>query len=92
MLFRSGRYRFVRGSILDADAVADAAEGCAAIVNFAAESHVDRSIEEPGIFLDTNVQGARMLMDYVRTAYLPAAGAIPCEMRGTALSQVGLQG
>ena len=44
----SERYRFVHGSICDADAVASAAEGCDAIVNFAAETHVDRSIMEAG--------------------------------------------
>ena len=47
----SERYRFVHGSICDADAVASAAEGCDAIVNFAAETHVDRSIAEPDAFV-----------------------------------------
>jgi len=57
------RLRFERGSVCDAAAVADAAEGCDAIVNFAAESHVDRSIEDPGLFLRTNVEGTRVLLD-----------------------------
>jgi dTDP-glucose 4,6-dehydratase len=52
------RYTFVRGDIRDARAVADAMEGHAAVVNFAAESHVDRSIEGPREFLDTNMTGA----------------------------------
>ena len=51
------RYRFVRGSISDPDAVADAAEGCEAIVNFAAETHVDRSIHAGYEFVTSNVIG-----------------------------------
>ena len=65
--FESGvgaeRYRFVRGSICDPSAVEDAASDCDAIVNFAAESHVDRSIADPGAFIDANVHGPRVLMD-----------------------------
>ena len=59
----TGRFRFVRGSICDPAAVYEAARGCEAIVNFAAESHVDRSIHDPGLFLETNVQGPRILME-----------------------------
>jgi dTDP-glucose 4,6-dehydratase len=62
----SGRYRFVHGSIRDEAAVASAIEGCEAVINVAAETHVDRSIDEPGVFLETNVQGPRVLMDAVR--------------------------
>jgi dTDP-glucose 4,6-dehydratase len=62
----SGRYRFVHGSIGDEAVVADAIDGCDAVINVAAETHVDRSIDEPGVFLDTNVQGPRVLMDAVR--------------------------
>lgn len=62
----SGRYRFIHGSIRDESAVAAAIEGCDAVINVAAETHVDRSIDEPGIFLETNVQGPRVLMDAVR--------------------------
>ena len=51
------RYRFVHGSICDAAAVANAAEGVDAIVNFAAETHVDRSIMEAGDFIQTDVFG-----------------------------------
>ena len=56
------RYRFVHGSICDADAVARAAEGCDAIVNFAAETHVDRSIMEAGDFIQTDVFGTYLLL------------------------------
>src|SRR5437868_5886197 len=47
------RYRFVQGDIADADVVNDLARECDAIVNFAAESHVDRSLEAPGQFIQT---------------------------------------
>ena len=61
------RYRFVRGDIADARAVADALEpGTDAIVNFAAESHVDRSIASADDFLRTNVIGTQTLLDAAR--------------------------
>ena len=60
------RYRFVHGSICDADAVASAAEGCEAIVNFAAETHVDRSIMEAGDFIQTDVFGTYLLLEWIR--------------------------
>jgi dTDP-glucose 4,6-dehydratase len=52
------RYSFVCGSVVDADAVREAMRGCDAVVNFAAESHVDRSIHDASDFIDTNVRGA----------------------------------
>src|SRR5262245_60032382 len=61
------RYRFVRGDIADAAAVADALEpGTDAIVNFAAESHVDRSIASADDFLRTNIIGTQTLLDAAR--------------------------
>ncbi len=57
------RYRFVRGDIGDALAVAEAIQGCDAVVNFAAESHVDRSLLEPDSFIQTNVQGTLVLLE-----------------------------
>ncbi len=61
------RYRFVRGDIADPAAVEAALEGGVdAIVNFAAESHVDRSIQDPGVFLRTNVLGTQVLLDAAR--------------------------
>jgi dTDP-glucose 4,6-dehydratase len=48
--------------------VAEAAAGCDAIVNFAAETHVDRSILGPAEFIQTNVAGAQVLLDHVRDA------------------------
>ena len=49
------RSSFVHGDIRDPDAVAAAMRGCDVVVNFAAESHVDRSIEAPGEFIQTDV-------------------------------------
>ncbi len=61
------RHRFVRGDICDRAAVIEALEeGADAIVNFAAESHVDRSIESADEFLRTNVLGTQVLLDAAR--------------------------
>jgi len=60
------RYRFVHGSIADHDAVAEAADGCDAIVNFAAETHVDRSIAEPDAFVATHALGTYVLLEAAR--------------------------
>jgi dTDP-glucose 4,6-dehydratase len=61
------RYRFVHADIADADFLEGLfAEGFEAVVNFAAESHVDRSIEEPARFLRTNVLGTQALLDAAR--------------------------
>jgi dTDP-glucose 4,6-dehydratase len=57
---------FHEGDITDPDAVAAAAEGCEAIVNFAAETHVDRSILGPAEFILTDVLGTQVLLDYAR--------------------------
>ena len=61
-------FRFVRADICDREAVDGlfAEEKPDIVVNFAAESHVDRSIEDPGIFLQTNILGTRVLMDACR--------------------------
>lgn len=61
------RYIFVRGNIADYNCVKGIiSQGVDAIVNFAAESHVDRSIEDSGVFIRTNVQGTRVLLDAAR--------------------------
>ncbi|HEX6046296.1 MAG TPA: dTDP-glucose 4,6-dehydratase [Pyrinomonadaceae bacterium] len=61
------RHRFIRGDIADRDAVAAALENDTdAIVNFAAESHVDRSIASADDFLRTNVTGTQILLDAAR--------------------------
>lgn len=60
------RYRFVRGDVRDADLVNDLVSGHDAIAHFAAESHVDRSIDGPAPFLDTNVTGTGVLLEAAR--------------------------
>lgn len=61
------RYRFVRGDIADPDAVRNiVGEGVDAIINFAAESHVDRSIHDAAPFVRTNVVGTQVLLDAAR--------------------------
>jgi dTDP-glucose 4,6-dehydratase len=58
--------RFVHGAIEDPAAVADAVAGCEAIVNLAAETHVDRSIADPYAFSVTNGQGTHVLLEAAR--------------------------
>jgi len=61
-------YRFVEADICDRDAVYKLfeEESPDMVVNFAAESHVDRSIADPGVFLQTNINGTGVLMDACR--------------------------
>jgi dTDP-glucose 4,6-dehydratase len=56
------------GDICDRDLVREAVEGSDAIVNFAAESHVDRSIHSPGEFIETDVFGTFVLLEAARDA------------------------
>ncbi len=58
--------RFVHGAIEDPVGVGDAVAGCDAIVNFAAETHVDRSISGPEAFIITNMQGTHVLLEAAR--------------------------
>lgn len=61
------RHSFIKGDICDRDAVMSAvADGCDAIFNFAAESHVDRSITSADEFLRTNIIGTQVLLDAAR--------------------------
>ncbi|QTE67036.1 dTDP-glucose 4,6-dehydratase [Clostridiales bacterium] len=62
------QFRFVKGDICDREAVYRLfeEEKPDIVVNFAAESHVDRSIEDPGVFLQTNIMGTAVLMDACR--------------------------
>lgn len=64
----SSNLKFVKGDISDRDFIDNlfAEEKFDVVVNFAAESHVDRSIENPGIFLQTNVIGTQVLLDASR--------------------------
>jgi dTDP-glucose 4,6-dehydratase len=63
---QDARYRFIKGNICDAAAVQDAMQGCEAVVHFAAESHVDRSIYEPGPVVETNISGTFVLLKVAR--------------------------
>ncbi len=56
-------YRLVKGDICNQGDVEKAMEGCNAVVNFAAESHVDRSIEGASLFLETNVLGVYTMLE-----------------------------
>lgn len=62
---QSPKFRFVKGDIADRGTVFKLfkEESPDIVVNFAAESHVDRSVENPGIFLQTNIIGTQVLMD-----------------------------
>ncbi|MER6564359.1 dTDP-glucose 4,6-dehydratase [Streptomyces sp. NPDC001027] len=59
-------YAFVRGDVCDPDVVDQVMAGQDAVVHFAAESHVDRSIEGAGPFVSTNVLGTQVLLDAAR--------------------------
>ncbi len=62
------RHTFVRGDIADPDTLGPALEGCDAVVNFAAESHVDRSLNGAADFIATNVAGVNTVLDQARRA------------------------
>ena len=63
-------YAFIKGDICDAAAVERAMRGCDAVVHFAAESHVDRSIYEPAPVIDTNIKGTFTLLEVARALRL----------------------
>lgn len=67
-VLQQDNFRFVKADICDRQAVDELfqEEKPDIVVNFAAESHVDRSIENPGIFLETNIMGTAVLMDACR--------------------------
>ena len=62
----SPRYRFVKGNICDPGTLEEAMSGHDAVVHFAAESHVDRSIAGPDDFINTNCFGTNIVMDTAR--------------------------
>lgn len=65
-LIQSGRIKFIQGNIRDRETVMGAMNGASAVINFAAESHVDRSINSSRDFMDTNVIGTQNLLDCAR--------------------------
>lgn len=64
-------YEFVKGDICDATAVERAMGDCDAVIHFAAESHVDRSIYEPAPVIQTNVTGTFTLLEVARKISVP---------------------
>jgi dTDP-glucose 4,6-dehydratase len=64
----NARYRFVHGRIEDPAKVKEVMIGVEAVVHFAAESHVDRSIDDAAPFISTNVLGTQVLLDAARQA------------------------
>src|SRR5215218_5447925 len=75
-------HMFVHGDIADPVAVAGAGEGCDAVVNFAAETHVDRSILAAGDFVRTDVVGTHVLLEWVRAAGVPLVQVSTDEVYG----------
>lgn len=60
------RYTFIRGDICDPEAVEAAIDGCDGVVNLAAETHVDRSLMDASVFVETDVLGAYVLLEAAR--------------------------
>ena len=60
------RYRFIRGDICDKKLVDSVFKKLTAVINFAAETHVDRSIKDATDFIKTNIEGTRVLLDAVK--------------------------
>ncbi len=65
-------YRFIKGSITDKELIENIfkKENIDCVINFAAESHVDRSIEDPEIFVKTNVLGTQILLDIAKNNWM----------------------
>jgi dTDP-glucose 4,6-dehydratase len=61
-------YRFVEGDVCDSNLVSDLVVGVDTVVNFAAESHVDRSIGSAAEFVETNVAGVQVLLDAIKSS------------------------
>ncbi len=67
----SPRHNFIQGDIRDVELIDAVMPGHDVVVNFAAETHVDRSIEGPSVFLETNVVGTGVLLDAARRNTIP---------------------
>jgi dTDP-glucose 4,6-dehydratase len=86
-------YRFVQGDIADRAAVEEALDGCQAVVNFAAETHVDRSILEPDAFVKTDVLGTWTLAEAARAAGVQRFLQVSTdEVYGAVLSGASVEG
>jgi dTDP-glucose 4,6-dehydratase len=62
----NSNFKFVKGDICDSKILKSLAKGLDAVINFAAESHVDRSILDSGPFIETNIRGTQILLDFVK--------------------------
>ena len=65
---RSENYTFVHGDIRDAELVSGLLKDVDAVINFAAESHVDRSIQSSSEFVSTNMAGVQVLLDEIKSS------------------------
>jgi len=68
---KNPRFRFVKGDICDRDIVEKTVKGCDVVVNFAAESHVDRSIDDASAFVRSNFSGVFQLLEACRKFGVP---------------------
>lgn len=68
---KDSRYKFVKGDICDYKLAKKISHGCDAILNFAAETHVDRSIKDASDFIHTNVRGTQALLEAARENKIP---------------------
>lgn len=59
----NSNYSFIKGDITDRELISEITVNMDYIINFAAESHVDRSIEDPGVFIKSNILGTQVLLD-----------------------------
>lgn len=85
-------YKFVKGDIADSQVVQEAMEGVDMVVNFAAESHVDRSILDPYIFFQTNVLGTQVLLETALKTKVKRFHHISCyDEKTRALTKDGLK-
>ena len=84
-------FTFLQGDITDEVVVEQAIHGCHAVVNFAAETHVDRSILSPEIFLTTNIRGTYVLLEAARKFHIQRFIQISTdEVYGNAVSPTGV--
>lgn len=68
---KNPNYTFIKGDISDYNLVMELIDSCEGILNFAAETHVDRSITDPSIFVRTNVLGTQILLEASRRKNIP---------------------
>ncbi len=89
---KNPRYSFVKGDICEPKDVEKAIQGCEAIVHFAAESHVDRSIENASSFIQTDVIGTYILLEAARAGNIKKFVQISCyDEKTRALTTEGLK-